>query len=71
MKLRGRIEFQDLEGGVFELAGDDGQRYTLLGRKGELRAAQGQRVEIEGEIESGFGIAMRGQQVRVDKLRKL
>ena len=71
MKLRGRIEFQDLEGGIFELAAEDGKRYTLLGRKSELHAAEGQRVEIDGQIESGFGIAMRGQQLRVEKLRKI
>jgi hypothetical protein len=71
MKLRGKLEFQDLEGGVFELAAEDGRRYTLLGRKSELHAAEGKRVEVEGEIEDGFGIAMRGPQVRVEKLRKI
>ena len=71
MKLRGKIEFHDLEGGLFELAGEDGQRYTLLGKKSELRALQGHRVEVEGEVDEGVGIFMRGPQLRVERLRRI
>ena len=71
MKLTGTVEFRDLEGGLWQLAADDGKRYTLLGSRGELKAAKGQRVEVEGSLDDGFGIGMSGPQLRVDKLRKL
>ena len=71
MKVTGTLEYRDLEGGTFQLKGDDGKRYTLLGSKKELKAAQGQRVEVEGSADEGFGISMSGPQLKVDKLRKL
>lgn len=71
MKISGKVEYRDLEGGLWQLAADDGKRYTLMGAQGELRAAKGQRVEVEGSIDQGFGIGMAGPQLRVDKLRKL
>ena len=71
MKLTGTVEYRDLEGGLFQLAADDGKRYTLLGSRKELKAAQDQRVEIHGSLDEGFGIGMSGPQLRVDKLRKL
>lgn len=71
MKVSGTVEFRDLEGGIWQLAADDGKRYTLLGARTDLRAAKGQRVEIEGSLDDGVGIAMAGPQLRVDKLRKL
>jgi hypothetical protein len=71
MKVTGRIEHRDLEGGIWQLVGDDGKRYTLLGSRSDLKAAQGARAEIEGTVEEGFGIAMAGPQLRVEKIRKL
>jgi hypothetical protein len=71
MKITGTVEYRDLEGGVWQLAADDGKRYTLLGSRGELKSAKGQRVEVEGSLDDGAGIAMSGPQLRVDKLRKL
>ena len=71
MKLTGTVEYRDLEGGIWQLAADDGKRYTLLGARGDLKAAKGARVEVEGSLDEGFGIAMAGPQLRVEKLRKL
>ena len=71
MRVTGTVEYRDLEGGTFQLAADDGKRYTLLGSKKELKSAQGQRVEIDGSVDEGFGISMSGPQLKVDKLRKL
>jgi hypothetical protein len=71
MKVTGRIEHRDLEGGIWQLVGDDGKRYTLLGSRSDLKAAQGARAEVEGTVEEGFGIAMAGPQLRVEKIRKL
>jgi hypothetical protein len=71
MKVTGTVEFRDLEGGVFQLAADDGKRYTLVGAKSELKSAKGARVEVEGSLDEGFGIAMSGPQLRVGRVRKL
>jgi hypothetical protein len=71
MKVTGRIEHRDLEGGIWQLVGDDGKRYTLLGSRSDLKAAQGARAEVEGTVEEGFGIAMAGPQLRVEKIRRL
>ena len=71
MKITGTVEYRDLEGGIWQLAADDGKRYTLTGARGELKAASGQRVEVEGSLEDGFGFAMAGPQLRVDRLRRL
>ena len=69
--IRGKVEHRDLEGGVWQLVGDDGKRYTLVGAPKELRAA-GARVEVEGTIdEGGFGIAMSGPQLHVRTFKKL
>ena len=69
MKVTGKIEKRDLEGGIWQLVADDGKRYTLLGAKG---VKSGERVEVEGSLdEGGFGFAMSGPQLKVDTLRKL
>ncbi len=71
MKVTGTVELVDLEGGVWRLNGDDGKRYTLLGSKADLKSAKGARVEVEGTVDEGFGIAMSGPQLRVARIRKL
>ncbi len=71
MKVTGTVELVDLEGGVWRLNGDDGKRYTLLGSKADLKSAKGARVEVEGTLDDGFGIAMSGPQLRVARIRKL
>ena len=71
MKLTGKIERRDLEGGIFQLVAEDGRRYTLLGAAGEVKAAQGARVEVEGSLDEGFGLSMAGPQLQVKKVRKL
>jgi hypothetical protein len=68
MKVRGRVERRDLEGGIWQLVADDGTRYTLLDAPADLRA--GSVVEIDGALDEGFGLAMAGPQLRVKKVRK-
>jgi hypothetical protein len=68
MKVRGRVERRDLEGGIWQLVADDGKRYTLVGAIAGLTA--GAQVEVEGTIDDGFGIAMAGPQLRVQRVRK-
>jgi hypothetical protein len=71
MKVNGTVEFVDLEGGLYRLKGEDGKRYTLIGGRGDLKAAKGARVEVEGSLDEGFGVGMSGPQLRVSKIRKL
>lgn len=69
MKVKGTLEFNDLEGGVWQLKGDDGKRYTLLGR---INEKSGATVEVDGILdEGGFGIAMAGPQLKVTSVRKI
>ena len=72
MKLTGKIERRDLEGGILQLDADNGQRYTLEGAGREVNSAAGKRVELEGEVDEGaFGIAMAGPTLRVRAVRIL
>lgn len=71
MKVRGKVEYRDLEGGTYELAAEDGKRYTLVGATAEVKALRGARVEVDGSLDEGFGIAMSGSQLKVARLRKL
>jgi hypothetical protein len=68
MKLTDTLDFRDLEGGLWQLRTDDGKRYTLLGRISEKSGA---RVEVEGQLDEGFGIGMAGPQLRVQSVRKV
>jgi formylmethanofuran dehydrogenase subunit C len=71
MKITGTVEFVDLEGGLYRLSADDGQRYQLIGARGDLKSVKGARVEVEGSVDEGFGIGMSGPQLRVSRIRKL
>jgi hypothetical protein len=71
MKLTGTVEYVDLEGGIYRLSADDGQRYQLVGGRAELKSVKGARVEVEGSLDEGFGIGMTGPQLRVARIRKI
>ena len=71
MKLRGKVEKKDVEGGIYLLIQDGGAKTTLLGARAELAAAVGHEVEIEGEAGGGFGLAMSGPQVKVSRVKKV
>ena len=72
MKIQGTVQRVDLEGGIYQLAADDGRRFTLAGARAELRAAQGSRVEVEGEVDAGgMGLAMAGPVLRVSRLTRI
>jgi len=47
MKVRGRVERRDLEGGIWQLVAEDGKRYTLVGAVSGLQA--GAQVEVAGQ----------------------
>ena len=69
MRVRGKVERQDLEGGFWQLVAEDGKRYTLVGAVGRLKP--GALVEVDGNVDEGFGIAMAGPQLRVTSVREL
>jgi len=65
MRVRGTVEFRDVEMGVWVLAGDDGKTYQIAGGRSSL-LKEGQRVEIEGDVDAdAAGIAMVGPVLRV------
>jgi hypothetical protein len=58
--FRGTVKKNDVEGGIWELHADDGERYQLRGGSDGLRS-DGQAVTVEGRIDkAGFGIGMTG-----------
>ncbi|HZJ55935.1 MAG TPA: hypothetical protein VFD38_17465 [Myxococcaceae bacterium] len=71
MKVRGTVEFRELEMGVWVLVGEDGRTYQIAGGRSSL-LKEGQRVEIDGEVdEAAMGVAMVGPILRVRRYRVL
>jgi cob(I)alamin adenosyltransferase len=69
MKLTGRVVYRDLEGGVWVLEGDDGRTYQLAGGDRKIKK-DGQRVEIQGDVDSdAMTIHMVGPVLNVDSYR--
>ena len=65
MKVRGTVEFRDVEMGVWVLVGDDGRTYQISGGRSSL-LKEGQRVEIDGDVDDGaMGISMVGPVLKV------
>jgi hypothetical protein len=59
-QLRGTVRKNDLEGGIWELVCDDGERYQLRGGDSGLRV-DGQVVSIDGKVdEDAMSIGMTG-----------
>ncbi len=67
MTITGRLERRALEGGSWVVVTEK-QEYTLLGTV--PRELAGQVVEVDGEVEQGFGIFMQGPQIRVTGVRR-
>ena len=65
MKVRGTVEFRDVEMGVWVLVGEDGRTYQIVGGRSSL-LKEGQRVEIDGDVDDGaVGVSMVGPVLRV------
>ena len=52
MKLTGKVVFRDVETGVWVLEGDDGKTYELAGGDRKIKK-NGQRIEVEGDVDRG------------------
>jgi hypothetical protein len=71
VKIRGTVEFRDVEMGVWVLDGDDGRTYQLAGGRSSL-LKEGQRVEIDGDVDpEAMSLAMVGPVLRVRGFRAL
>lgn len=71
MKIRGTVEFRDVEMGVWVLVGEDGRTYQLSGGRSSL-LKEGQRVEVDGDVDEGaMGVAMVGPVLRVRSFKTL
>jgi hypothetical protein len=69
--FRGVVRKDPLEGGIWILEGEDGERYQLQGGDDALRS-EGARVEIDGQIDRGaFGIGMMGPTLAVRSYKKV
>ena len=67
MKIQGTIRRSDLEGGLWVLETDSGERYQLTGSLGDCK--DGLVAEVEGKVDkNAMGIGMTGPQLSVQKI---
>jgi len=70
-KYRGTVRRNDLEGGHWQLEGDDGTTYVLEGASAAI-AQDGAKVEIDGAVdEEAMGFAMTGPILNVTGGKKI
>ncbi|MBQ7568159.1 hypothetical protein IJT17_05065 [bacterium] len=69
-KIVGKMEYEDLEGGVWLIVTEAGQRLVVNNLPEEFQVA-GLKVELTGEEEASFGIAMMGNTFYVQQARRL
>jgi hypothetical protein len=66
-KYSGTVRFSALEGGFWQLDGDDGKRYQLVGNIKGLK--DGLKVDLEGELQQRrMSFAMIGPVLHVTKV---
>jgi hypothetical protein len=69
-KIRGTVKKNDIEGGIWELHAEDGERYQLRGGDATL-LIEGETVEVEGKVDKhAFGIGMTGPYLDVSSWQK-
>ena len=70
MKLKGTIRRSALEGGLWTLETDGGDRYQLVGAVDGVK--DGMKAEVEGSVDrNAMGIGMVGPQLAVTAVRAL
>jgi len=70
-KFRGTVKRSDLEGGHWQLVGDDGTTYVLEGATGAF-AQDGAKVEIDGAVDRNvMSFAMTGPTLKVKSGKKV
>jgi hypothetical protein len=66
MKWSGKLEHVDLEGGLWQIRAKEGT-FTLRGRV--PAGLSGKDVEVEGDLDEGFGFSMNGPAIAVRNVR--
>jgi hypothetical protein len=70
-KFRGKVQRSDLEGGHWQLLGDDGTTYVLEGEMSGI-AEDGAKVEIDGSVDRNvMSFAMTGPTLKVKSAKKV
>ena len=70
-KFRGTIRYNELEGGHYQLEGDDGTSYQVEGADPALKE-DGAKVEIDGAVDkNAMSIAMTGPILKVKSVRRI
>ena len=65
MTIKGKVVREELEGGLWILEGDDGNRYQLNGGDGKL-LKNGQRATVTGDVDkNAMSIGMMGEILKV------
>ncbi len=71
MKITGTIVYQDIEGGFWGLAGDDGRKYLPVEGLPAAFQVEGRRVEADLEPADVLSFRMWGRAVRVVAIKPL
>jgi len=70
-KVTGTIQWNDLEGGFYQLVGDDGTTYELDGND-PLLSRKGARVEIDGTVDKQtMSFRMVGPRLKVSSVKQI
>lgn len=69
MQITGIVVFEDLEGGVWGIVGDDGVRYQVMNDLPQSVREPGQHVEAEVESSDSVTVFQWGRPVKVVRAR--
>ncbi len=69
MQVSGIVVFEDIEGGVWGIVGDDGVRYQVMNELPQKVREPGQHVEAEIEPSNAVTIFQWGRPVKVVSAR--
>jgi hypothetical protein len=69
MKLKGTIQYRDVEGGVWVFTAENGETYELAGGDAQLKR-RGARIEAEGTLDrKGVSLGMVGPVFHVSRYK--
>lgn len=71
MNITGSIKYVNLSGGFWGIEGDNGQKYTPVGKLPSSLQKEGTRVKATLQPVSSFGIFMWGQDVEVKSISEI
>ncbi|PIY10984.1 MAG: hypothetical protein COZ18_05000 [Flexibacter sp. CG_4_10_14_3_um_filter_32_15] len=68
--FKGKVVYQDLEGGFWGIVAEDGTEYKPESLAPEFQK-EGLKVEVKGEEAMGFGIFMWGTPIQIKECKKI